>query len=312
MAKRSFDMGPARRKAPLPASKAKTAKKNAHPRLATRAPKRKLKDRRREEGVRTLSLLAFGILVATGAVFYVLWLPALRITEARAQGYGNTEAIEAIAKAELKGTYGGVVPKNSFFFYPERAIRASVLEAFPAISAVSVSRTDMNAIQLKAAARASAFWWCGTPENLSAQTGNCYDADVEGLVFGKAAELSAEIASTSARDSVLHVYANLETASTSDSYPLKGRVEGAKMLPDVLRFVKAIQGFGVPVASVAIRGDEADLFVEPSTRITYVIGHEREAAKSAEAALKGLNVVDGSLEYIDLRFDGKVYLKRSE
>ncbi len=310
MAKRSFDIGPKRRKAATPASKAKPAKKNTHPRLATRAPKRKLKDRRREEGVRTLGFMVFSVLVATGAILYVLWLPALRITEARVQGYGNAEAIETIAKAELKGTYGGIVPKNSFFFYPERTIRAAILEEFPAIAAVSVSRTDMHAIALKTTPRASAFWWCGTPENLSAEIGNCYDADVEGLVFEKAVELSAEVATSSASDHMLHVYAHLETGSTTDQYPLKARVEGAKMLPDVLRFVKAIQGFGVPVASIAIRGEEADLFVEPSTRITYVIGHEREAAKSAEAAFKKLNLVDGSLEYVDLRFDGKVYLKR--
>jgi hypothetical protein len=312
MAKRSFDIGPKRRKASAPASKAKPEKKNTHPRLATRPPKRKLKDRRREEQVRTLSFIALGVVAATGATLYVLWLPALRITEARAAGYGNTEGIEAIAKAELDGTYGGIVPKNSFFFYPERAIRASVLEAYPAISAVSVSRTDMNAIALKATPRVSAFRWCGTPDTLSARLGNCYEADVEGLVFEKAMALSPELASSSVQDESLHVYANLETSSTSDTYPLKARVQGASMLPDVLRFVKAIRGFGVPVASVAIRGDEADLFVEPSTRITYVIGHEREAAKTAEAALKGLNVVDGSLEYIDLRFDGKVYLKRRE
>jgi hypothetical protein len=31
-----------------------------------------------------------------------------------------------------------------------------------------------------------------------------------------------------------------------------------------------------------------------------------------EVFFEGLNVVDGSLEYIDLRFDGKVYLKRRE
>ncbi|HRH24694.1 MAG TPA: hypothetical protein PK109_03875, partial [Candidatus Paceibacterota bacterium] len=61
-----------------------------------------------------------------------------------------------------------------------------------------------------------------------------------------------------------------------------------------------------------IRGDEADLFVPPGTRVTYVVGQEVEAAKSAEAAFKGLNLVDGSLLYVDLRFDGKVYVKRRE
>ncbi len=261
--------------------------------------------------MRTVSLVALAVLLCVGAVLYVFWMPALRIQEVKASGYGDIEALETIAHQALKGTYGGMVPRNSFFFYPERAIRAQILDAYPALSAVSISRTGFDALAIKASARVSAFWWCGTPENLSARIGDCYEADVEGFVFAKAVDLQAEEATSSASSNqMLHVYAELDSSSTTESYPLRGRVLGTHTVPEILRFVRAIQAFGIPVASIAIRGDEADLFVEPSTRITYVIGHEREAVKSAEAALKGLNVVDGSLEYIDLRFDGKVYLKR--
>ena len=310
MLKRSFDIGPRRRKRSSAPQKSKPAKKQSHPRLATRAPKRKLRDRRREEQVRNLMLVLLGGLLMVGAILYVLWLPSMRISVVTAEGYGNTDALETLASAELKGAYHGIVPRNSFFFYPERSIRAVILENYPAIAAVSVSRTGFSSLSLKASARVSAFWWCGIPENLSARIGNCYEADAEGFIFEKTVDVFAEVATSSEKNQTLHVYADLETASTSDRYPLRSRVQGAKALPDVLKFVRAVQALGIPVASIAIRGDEGDLFVEPSTRITYVIGHEREAEKNVAAALKGLNLVDGSLEYVDLRFDGKVYLKR--
>lgn len=315
MARRSFDIGPKRPAAAPSARKKKRKapkeeKKASHPRLSTRAPKRKLRDRRREETFRNMGLIVAGALIAVGAVVYLLWRPEIRISKVEAAGTGDATALESLASAELQGTYSGVLPKNSFFFYPERSIRASILKRYPSISAVSVSRTGFDSIALKTSERVSAFWWCGTPGNLSALEGSCYEADVEGLVFSPAVEVSAQMASTSAPSDTLRVYADLDTAEAGDSYPLRARVLGAEKLPDILRFARAIKSLGIPIASVAIRGDEADLFVPPSTRITYVVGHEQAAAKSAEAAFKSLNLVDGSLIYVDLRFDGKVYLKR--
>jgi cell division septal protein FtsQ len=317
MAKRSFDIGPKRKDAAPQARRKKRRKqkkeelkKTTHPRLSTRSPKRKLRDRRREEQMRHLGIMVASVAITAGIILYILWLPGIRISTVRASGFGDVESLEAIAKSELKGTYGGIIPKNSFLFYPERAIRAAILEEFPGIAAVSISRTSLDAISLKASERTSAFWWCGTPGNLSARTGTCYEADAEGLVFARAVESSAEEATSTAVASELRVYAELDAASSTGAYPIKARVMGASALPNILKFVKTTKALGVPVASIAIRGDEADLFVPPTTRITYVVGHENEAAKSASAAFPTLNLVDGSLIYVDLRFDGKVYLKR--
>lgn len=311
MARRSFDIKPKKRTRSAPQKKEKPEKKHTHPRLATRAPKRKLKDRRREAFMRMVTLTGVAGVVALGAVLYVLWMPALRIERVEASGYGNADALIALAKEELEGKYAGVVPKNSFFFYPERAIRTSILEAYPAIVSVSVSRTSFTSLSLKANERVTAFWWCGTPEHLSSHTGDCYEADVEGLIFSRAVPLEAENTASTTGDNVLRVYGSLESASSTEGYPLRARVVGASTLPEVLRFVATIQGFGIPIASVALRGDEADLFVAPSTRITYVIGKEKEAAKVAEIGFPKLNLMDGSLEYVDLRFEGKMYLKRA-
>jgi len=64
------------------------------------------------------------------------------------------------------------------------------------------------------------------------------------------------------------------------------------------------------VHAVTLRGDEVDLHTEGGTRITYVIGDEGEAAILAATSFPTLNVNDGSIEYVDLRFRNKVYLKR--
>ncbi len=311
MARRSFDIGPEKKrqasgKKETPRRRRrKPAKENAshHPVLSTRNQKRKLRDRRRDEFVGKIWLIVGGIVVLIGGILYLLWLPGIRIQHVEAEGFPEQNSVAVIASGQMEGQYYGVIPRDSFFFYPERSIRQKVLEEYPAVSSVSVRRDGFDSIQLSGRPRVAAFSWCGSPDSLAAEDATCYQADVEGLVFLQA---PTDASSTP----MLHVYARLDTASTTGSYPLKARVEGAESLPAILRFVRSMNTLGVSVASIAIRGDEADLFVAPSTRITYIVGHEKEAEKSAKAALPKLNLTDGSIIYVDLRFDGKVYLKR--
>lgn len=308
MARRSFDMSPKKKGAPEPAPKRRVKrrkKESSHPVLSTRNPKRKLKDRRRDEAVNNVLLTLAGAALVVGGILYVLWLPGIRIATAQAEGFPDTERASAIALAELDGRYYGVIPRDSFFFYPERDVRDALLSEYPAVSSVSVRRDGFDSLRLEGRPRVAAFHWCGSPESLAAEDATCYEADAEGLIFVPA---PSDASSTP----MLHVYAELDTASSTGAEPiLKARVKGAEHLPDILRFVRSLGSLGVSAASIAIRGDEADIFVAPATRITYVVGHEKEAEKSAKAALPKLNLKDGSIIYVDLRFDGKIYLKRA-
>ena len=69
-------------------------------------------------------------------------------------------------------------------------------------------------------------------------------------------------------------------------------------------------GLGADVASLAFRDDEVDLRTRAGTRITYVLGREDAALTLAQSGLKDLNLNDGSVEYVDLRFENKLFVKR--
>jgi hypothetical protein len=81
-------------------------------------------------------------------------------------------------------------------------------------------------------------------------------------------------------------------------------------LPDILVFVKELKSLNLLPVSLAVRGDEADLFLPSGTRLTYVIGDEESALALLATTYTELNLADGSILYVDLRFPGKVYLKR--
>jgi len=313
-AKKSFDV---KRKAPAKQTKAAPARRKPAARSKPsplRNPGRKkpgaLASCRREQKKRIFSITLVVIAVLAGAILYGFWRPEVRIQTVEAEN----PSLSAIATEVIDGAYAHVIPRDSIFFFPERDIREAILDEHPAISALSISRSGLQSISIDTISRTAAFWWCGTPESASAANASCYEADAEGLIFRPAVVTTIEGTSTPT-GSTLRIYANIVDGADSPSYPVRARMESLESIPNVLRFVKAMRELGVSPVSLAIRGDEADLFVPSSgrgTRITYVLGREEAAAALASAVFPSLNLTDGSIEYVDLRFSGKAYIKRRE
>lgn len=301
--KRSWDV---RRNAPAPEPVAVPSKRES------------LRARRRKQRTRfgLFLLVFFGILLA-GAVA-LLWQPMFRIQSVEVEG-PHTEEVGTAALAALQGTYFYVLPRNSIFIYPEIEVRERILEKYPDIVAVSVSRESFTSLRLKGVPRTSAFVWCGQS---AAAPESCYEADAEGFVYGPLPTPDAGLAiNTLAKQTVpeepaapstsqLLIYAPLGQETQDDGTPIRAHVIGASRIPDALRFVKAMSLMNVSIVSVEIRGDEADLYTPQGTRITYILGNEEQAAALAASSFPTLNVPSGSLVYVDLRFDGKVYIKR--
>ena len=276
-------------------------------------PAGRLREKRRKARKTGLiiALVVLGIVLA--AAVYALWLPQFRIQEVQAEGPGRDHMIE-VAQTTLRGTYAFVVPRNSIFFFPKEDIRAAILADNPEAGALSISRNSFTSISITATARAKTFVWCGTQVETPYGDGTCFDTDAEGLVFRPAGVSTSTMvvsvsSSTPTSPGDLRIYAPLDR-DVSEGSPIGARVTGAEAIPNALRLVKAIRGLGVPISALSLRGDEADLWVNRTTRITYVLGREEETAQLAASVIPGLTLTDGSIQYLDLRFKGKAYVKR--
>lgn len=297
-ARKSFDIGPEKPAAKKTKVPVKAAKKKA---VAQRRPKR-LRERREEEKGRMRTVVGVLCLFVLGLALYGLWRPEIRISTVEASGMRDEEGVEALVQETLAGTTHVVIPNDSFFFYPEQQIRMKVMEAYPRIKSLSVVRDGFTGLTLSSVDRETAFLWCGLPEEAG---GECYEADTHGFIFMPAQEFGTTT-------SYLLVRGYLESATSTNTYPLRSRVIGYEHLPTILTFTQSLEAFGTPITLASIRADEVDLYASSGTRITYVLGQEAQALKDARAALPALNLIDGSVEYVDLRFDGKVYIKRVE
>jgi hypothetical protein len=93
---------------------------------------------------------------------------------------------------------------------------------------------------------------------------------------------------------------------------MRATIAHAEKLSAAFDFARQLASLGSPVSSIVFRDDEVDEYLASGTRITYVLGYEQNAFTALKSARANLNLSDGSLLYVDLRFDGKVYLKRKE
>lgn len=301
--KNSFDIP---RKGARKPSKKPVREKAVQKREPPRARSRKtLREKREEAQARWFAAYLTVFILVVVAVIYGLWRPEVRIREITV--VNTPESAAVLAASMLEGKYIGLLPRDSIFLYPEKVVRAALMHEYPELAALSISRSSFTSLELSSIRRTSSFYWCGEGAgDFSTTLASCYEADVEGMVFARAVVVD-ETATTSPQ---LRIYAPLDTASSTNAYPLRGRVIGSEHLANLLRFIQAVETLGVPVLSTAIVGDEAELFVTPSTRIKYVLGKEEEAVALAQAALPSMNLLDGTIEYADFRFGGKVYVKR--
>ncbi len=268
------------------------ARTSSVPRNNERLALRRRRNRRRW-------LFVFGIVacILFGVTLWGVRQEGVRISDI--QVFGTDTPLAEHARASMQGAYLGIIPRDSAFFLPEQSIRRSILDTHPEIAAVSIFRNGLTAISIKAEPRVAVAQWCGLSPTRGVEE-YCYVFDGNGYVF-------APFASTTETLNIARLYAPLEGDGLE---PLRGIIISNETLPSVFDFARQIGTLGTRVDAIVIRGDEVDDLLESGTRLTYVLGHEQAAFTALVSAKENLNLADGSIEYIDLRFDGKMYVKR--
>ncbi len=258
------------------------------------------------------------MLIAVGILFlflfagslYVLNQEFVRIT--KVQIFGADQSLAEIAERAMRGSYFGIIPRNTILFYPAARIRSDILAAFPDIAAVSLSRSGLTSLSIRVSKRVPIAKWCGTTAGVARSLAttslemandiakDCYFFDASGVVYA-----------TTTTDQPVNTFSFYEPlASGSETIAFGLLLPNAHTLPSAFDFARQLDTFGSPVVSVVFRSGEVDDTLSSGTRITYVLGNEQNAFTALVSARANLDLAGGSIEYIDLRFDGKVYLKR--
>jgi len=215
--------------------------------------------------------------------------------------YGEDQSLVGIASSTMEGKYFGLIPRDSIFFFPGSRIRTNIMATDSGIAAVSIFRNGLTGISIKLNERVPVAKWCGLAPTPGVDE-YCYVFDASGFIFAAASSSMQTINSFS-------LYAPL-VGDTLE--PLRATISRADQLPSAFDFARQLKIFGSSVVRVVIRNDEVDNHLESGTRVTYVLGNEQNAFTALVSARDNMNLADGSLEYVDLRFDRKMYIKRKQ
>jgi hypothetical protein len=268
---------------------------------ASSAPRsnERLSERRRTRRRRALISLFILLLLLLSAAVYGLQQGAVRISHVEV--FGADASLATFATDAMQGWYFGIIPRDSIFFFPESRIRTDILAAHEDIAAISIFRGGLTSLSIKIDSRAPIARWCGLAPTAGVNE-YCYIFDANGFIYAAAATTTETV-------NAFTLYALLAGDALE---PLRATIANADKLPAVFDFARQLTTLGSPVSFISIHNGEVDNQLTSGTRITYVLGNEQNAFTALISARENLNLADGSFDYVDLRFDGKVYLKRKE
>jgi len=232
-----------------------------------------------------------------------------------------------VVDKELAGKYLFLFSKRNSFIYPGQKITNSLLESFNRISDVQIAKNDLTTITISIKERTGIYLFCGQ-EGSEGEVENCYYIDSAGLIFSDAPYFSGNV--------YFKFYDNRnQKAGEGDSLPEAGREDVALTDPIGLYFIdkgeftrlvnfkKYLDQYIIKSNALILKNNEeyefvlnkmADenqfpkIFINKNSDFEKILNNLLSAIETepfASEYKKNYN----NLEYIDLRFENKVYYK---
>ncbi|MBL1434351.1 FtsQ-type POTRA domain-containing protein [Candidatus Wolfebacteria bacterium] len=255
--------------------------------------KRRIKDRRTII-VRLYTLLAvLALSIVFGGAAYGVWQSEVRVDSISVSGADILlpQTIGENVERSIAGTYAYIFPKDSIFLISENYIRENLTDTYPRIKEVSVSRLDFRSIEVSISERVGVFMWCA-----SATSTTCIASDSDGFLFARADM------------DLVPVYGSL----LADAPEIRNTIFEEGAIPKVSALINALSNFGEEVVQILFRGDdEVVLNFASGPRLEYVLGEEEYVGQAFPSVLESIEEFS-EIEYLDMRFGKRVYIKRNE
>jgi len=131
------------------------------------------------------------IFVIVGGFVLLLNLNFLRLTTFSLLGQTSQDlsALKQTVREQLDGYYFGLVPQNNIFFFSKNNLVVLLKQKFPGLQSVEIDSPDLNTLAIKVTDRETKVLWC----NGFASQKHCYYLNDEGLVYQLAPNFSESI-----------------------------------------------------------------------------------------------------------------------
>lgn len=273
-----------------------------------------IKHKRRVRLVRLLVLFFLLLLSIFLSLGYFSHNERFTINKIKVEGASIIDQEEIILLTEelLEGRYFYLYNRANSFIFPEKAIYLKLIEDFPRIEELSVSREGLNILNIKIKERLGSYLYCGevVPEIESEIGENCYFINNDGFIFDEAPYFSG------------NVYFRYYTKIDNQVDSLGQYIFEPNRFHELIRFTDKIMEFDFIPTSLFLNEDGVySLYLEHKTgdskpKIIFredndliEILNNLEIAMGKDEFSKELKFKYNMLEYIDLRFKNKVLYK---
>lgn len=146
---------------------------------------------RKERKKRLVIQIGLWLVLAASLLFLFVELVDLKqLRVERVRFEGNTavtdEALWTLVAPYFEGSYAHLFSKKNIFLVPRGAVEKELLEHFVRLEDVSVTRDGLHGIVIRSTEREPAGLWCGEEGRLQ----TCYYLDENGLAFAPAPKLT--------------------------------------------------------------------------------------------------------------------------
>ncbi|MBP6879531.1 MAG: hypothetical protein KBF62_03515 [Candidatus Pacebacteria bacterium] len=227
----------------------------------------------------------------------------------------NSEDIKNFVKEEMNSKFLYVFSKQNYIFFPMNKVESEIMKEFPRIGEVRGGKTNSSTVSFSVVEREEEYLWCGSSAVFGADLANveCYFVDSTGFIFAKAPLFSGSI--------------YFRFFSSIENEPLGSYVFNIEEFKKLVYFIDLVDGIGLDSTTLTLEG-------APDVEKNYVIYFKKEyegrslppkvifktdfdpekIANNLEALFSLQEFLtkfesESGIEYIDLRFDGKVYYK---
>lgn len=247
-----------------------------------------------------IGAVAFTVLVSFfGAVSWASFLDVFAVQSIAVSGTQEVRerAIESELLLATASARFGLFSQQNMLLYPREALEQQLLETYPRLHSVTINKQlTQHAVHVAVEEREIWARWC-EPSTDEAEV--CYHVDSSGFIFEPATAVS---------DSLITLRGGLRESRTD---PLRARI-APQYFEEVAQLLVDLKNLSLDVYGVTFMDEDAAVLIAPGWELRVALDKDLGAtAFNLRAVLdeQGLRESLESLEYIDMRFDERVYFK---
>jgi cell division septal protein FtsQ len=255
--------------------------------------------------------LSFLIVMLYGVSFWS-GHESVEINEVRVSGnkYISTEKVQEKYEEVVSGKIAFMISKKNFVFLPREVISKKIERELSVSSAFVRIGEDINIVEIEIMEYEPWALWCSDTARK-----DCYFVNEKGLAFFKAPEFVIE--------DLIYIQKNLETenndGSENETENSHGEILGQKYSDETLfkKFVTVndlLKRINISIKSISTEDNETFVLQTKTGPELYMDKRDNplEIVNNLKTTLEQESIHENqfkNLEYIDLRFEGKVFYK---